>query len=284
VGVKPDAEDALLDTAATSSVGGLRDECAKAKAEADPDQAATERRIHARRSLRRYRDLEGAEHLHAVGTKRDMARLDQALKPILDELFEKARKDGVREPFEAYLFDALVALADRTGASTGGEVRARYLTILRVDLEALLRGSIDKDETSEIVGLGPIPVSTARGLLGESILKLVITRGEDVVNVTHLGRGPNVAQKIALLWQQPVCSREGCGRKARLQYDHRDEWRDVHCTELTNLDPLCAPDHHLKTHQGWALIDGTGTRPMVPPHHPDHPRSRAGPQQQSAAC
>ncbi|MEY2435976.1 MAG: hypothetical protein QOF97_812, partial [Acidimicrobiaceae bacterium] len=28
MGVKPDAEDALLDKAATSSVGGLRDECA----------------------------------------------------------------------------------------------------------------------------------------------------------------------------------------------------------------------------------------------------------------
>ena len=36
-----------------------------------------------------------------------------------------------------------------------------------------------------------------------------ITRGRDVATVVHLGRGPNAAQKIALLWSQPLCSREG---------------------------------------------------------------------------
>jgi hypothetical protein len=275
IDVNPAAEDKLLNTAATSSVGGLRDHCAKAKAQADPDPALTEKRIHFRRSLRRWRDSEGAEHLHATGTKKDMARIDQALQPLLDEIFEKARQAGVREPLDNYLFDALVALADRSTTTQGGGVRARYLAVLRIDLEALLRDSISGDETCEIAGLGPIPVSTARALLGESILKLVITKGTDVIHVTHLGRGPNTAQKIALLWQQPLCSREGCGRRARLQYDHRDEWRTVHRTELPNLDPLCGPDHHLKTHQDWALMDGTGTRPMVPPHHPDHPRNQS---------
>ena len=51
----------------------------------------------------------------------------------------------------------------------------------------------------EITGVGPIAVSVARSLLGESVLKLVITRGVDVLNVTHLGRGPTVAQRIAAL-------------------------------------------------------------------------------------
>ena len=55
-------------------------------------------------------------------------------------------------------------------------------------------------DPSQIAGLGPIPVSTARELLGESILKLVITKGVDVVNVVHLGRAPTAAQRVALLW------------------------------------------------------------------------------------
>ena len=131
------------------------------------------------------------------------------------------------------------------------------------------------EETCEIAGLGPIPVSVARDLLGESVLKLVITKGASVVNVTHLGRGANIAQKIALLWQMPACTREGCPRRARLQNDHRVPWADVHQTDVANLDPLCKPDHDLKTHQGWALLNGTGKRPMVPPHHPDHPRNVA---------
>jgi hypothetical protein len=46
-------------------------------------------------------------------------------------------------------------------------------------------------------------------MLGESILELVLTKGVDVVNVTHLGRGPNIAQKIALLWQQPALQSRG---------------------------------------------------------------------------
>jgi len=111
-------------------------------------------------------------------------------------------------------------------------------------------------------------------MLGESIVKLVITKGVDVVNVTHLGRGPTVAQKVALVWQQPVCTREGCGHTARLEYDHKDgfEYHKTKHTRLDETEPLCDPDHDLKTFHGWALIEGTGTRPMVPPDDPRHPR------------
>ena len=33
-------------------------------------------------------------------------------------------------------------------------------------------------------------------MLTESVVKLVLTSGVDVRNVTHLGRGPSTAQKI----------------------------------------------------------------------------------------
>jgi hypothetical protein len=59
-----------------------------------------------------------------------------------------------------------------------------------------------------------------------------------------------------------------------LEVDHRDPWADVHRTELHNLDPLCHPDHDLKTLEGWALVEGTGSRPMVPPTDPRHPKNR----------
>ena len=88
--VNPDAEDDLLADADTNSLGGLRDNCSKKKAEKQ-DLEQIEKGIHARRSLRRYRDRDGAEHLHAVGTRRDMSRIDQALKPIIDDIFNQAR-------------------------------------------------------------------------------------------------------------------------------------------------------------------------------------------------
>jgi hypothetical protein len=216
-----------------------------------------------------------------MGTKRDMAVVDQALKHLVDERFAEARRQGAREPLEAYTFDALVRMALHylDGPVTTPKQRdpIRHLAILRVDLPALVGGVVETGETREIAGLGPVSVAAARAMLGESVLKLVLTSGVDVRNVTHLGRGPNTAQKIALLWEQPVCTREGRGRRARLEYDHIDgyEYRRTRHTRVDELTPLCDRDHDLKTYDGWALVEGTGVRPMVPPddpRHPEHPK------------
>jgi hypothetical protein len=182
----PGAESRLVEAAGSASLSELRDQCAKAKAAADPDPAETERRIHRNRRLRRYRDAEGAEHLHATGTKEDMAKVDQALKPLLDDIFAAKRAEGAREPLEAYLFDAFVRLAEGAQpdiTDRAGRPKIRYLGLLRVDWEALIRGSSEAEEVCEIAGLGPISVETARRLLSEAILKLVITKGDDVMHV-----------------------------------------------------------------------------------------------------
>ena len=283
VAADPSAEASLLSCASTGSLGELRDRCAQTKA-AVTDLAEQEHRIHARRSLRRYTDRDGAEHLHAVGTKCDLARIDRALKPYLDRRFKAARADGVREPLEAYTFDALVDMCTDSadGPAADNEKQRspiRNLTVVRVDLEALTRGHPTSGETCEIAGLGPVSIQAAREMLGESILKLVITRGVDVLNVTHLGRGPNTAQKIALLWQSRACTREGCPRTGRLEYDHKYgfEYAKTKHTRIDETEPLCDPDHDLKTYHGWALVDGTGKRPMVPPDDPRHPRFKEQP-------
>jgi hypothetical protein len=147
----------------------------------------------------------------------------------------------------------------------------RYLALLRVDAAALRRGRVDGQELCEIAGVGPVPVSVARDLLGEAIVKLVITNGVDVANVTHLGRGPTTAQKIALMWTNPTCIAEGCHRR-RIEYDHRKPWAQTRHTRLDELDPLCDYHHDLKTRLGWALVPGTGKRAFVPPDDPRHPR------------
>jgi hypothetical protein len=152
----------------------------------------------------------------------------------------------------------------------------RFLALLRVDVETLRRGRVAGDQLCEIKGVGPVPVPVAAGLLGQSVLQLVITRGVDVLNVTHLGRGPTAAQKIALAWTSPGCTVEGCWR-TRVEHDHRQPWADTRHTRLDELDPLCEFHHDLKTRHGWALIAGSGKRPMVPPGDPRHPKHRADP-------
>ena len=152
----------------------------------------------------------------------------------------------------------------------------RFLALLRVDVETLRRGRVAGDELCEIRGVGPVPVPVAAGLLGRSVLQLVITRGVDVCNVTHLGRGPTAAQKIALAWASPGCTVQGCWR-IRVEHDHRQPWAQTRHTRLDELDPLCEFHHDLKTRHGWALVAGTGKRPMVPPDDPRHPQHRGDP-------
>ena len=149
--------------------------------------------------------------------------------------------------------------------------------IIRADLEALKRGSIEGDEVCEIAGYGPVPVSVLHEWLPEASIAIVFTKGVDVANVTHLGRSVTVAQQVALWWQSPTCTRLGCNRTFRLENDHREDWAQTHHTRLDETDPVCGHDHDLKTYKGWAFVEGTGKRDMVAPHDPRHPKNQPRP-------
>ena len=275
--VNPAAETDLLGQAATGNLQDLRHAAGRAKAAADPDPAATHARIHRDRRLSRFTDSEGGYNLVARGTADQGAVINAALDPIIDEMFERNRQAGIREGRDTYAFDALVELTRRIGgAKPGKNPNPRFLGLIRADIEALRRGQVEGDELCEITGVGPIPVDVAKGLLGESTLKLVITRGVDVVNVTSLGRGPTAAMKVALAWTSPTCVVKGCSRTA-LQTDHRIDWAITHHTRLDELEHMCHHDHALKTHHGWSLVHGTGNRDFVPPDHPLHPNNAPPP-------
>ena len=153
---------------------------------------------------------------------------------------------------------------------------AKYLGLIRADLEALQRGHVEGDELCEITGIGPIPVARAKELLTDSVLNLVITKGTDVLNVTNLHRKANAAHRAALMWESPHCRVEGCARM-RTEIDHRTGWPITKTTRLDDLDPLCDHHHDLKTNENWALVEGTGRRPFVPPDDLRHPGNRQPP-------
>jgi hypothetical protein len=147
--------------------------------------------------------------------------------------------------------------------------------IVRIDYDALVRGQVEGGEVCEIAGLGPVPVSVVRHWADhDAFLAAVITRGTDVATVAHLGRRFTAQQRTALQWANPTCARQGCNRTIRLEYDHRNDWATTLRSLASDADRLCGPDHALKTHHGWALVTGTGTRPLVPPHDPRHPTNQ----------
>ena len=288
----PEAERHLISKAQRANHQELRDEAQKAKAAADHDADARHRRIHSERRLSRHTDLEGAWNMHGKGTVVDGSIISSEIDRLTDEIFSSAGTAGIRECRDAYAFDALTEMARRSaglrhdqprrGEVDGTKKRRlaspQHLALLRLDIEALWRGHVEGDELCEISGLGPIPVAAAKALLGDAVLKLVITRGVDVLNITSLTRGPTQAMHYARLWMSPACTVEGC-TNTRVEHDHRwgAEYKDTRHTRLDELDGLCHHHHDLHTRLGWALAHGTGKRPMVGPEDPTHPANAPPP-------
>ncbi len=274
----PDAEARLLEQSRTASLGELRDECARTKANAS-DLEERRRRIHERRYLRTWADAEGAGNLHLRDNPEVVAGIMATLEPIRDGLFEAARKEGRREPLKAYAADALADLARRADHPGSGKQVRRTKILARVDLSALLRGYPVGDETCELAGYGPVAVSAIRDLIDteDPFLAAVVTKGKEVVGVAHLGRRANANQQTSLEWLYPTCAAEGCNSVAFLETDHREDWATTHMTVFELLDRFCPHHHDLKTNDGWGLVEGRGKRAFVSPDDPRHPRNAHGP-------
>lgn len=278
------AED-LVAKARHASHNELRDECERVRAAGDGGAEARRRRIHDERFLRRARHGDGSASLTLRDNPEVIASVMAAIVPARTRLFEAARRDGRRERPEALDADALVATV--TGAAGnkrgGGGGAGGAKVLVRVDFDTLLRGYSIDGEVCEIAGYGPVAVSAVRDLLAtdNAFLAAIVTKGQRVVGVAHLGRAPTAVQQSALEWKDPVCTRLGCPNASRLERDHRVDWATTKITLLDWLDRLCPSCHDLKTLHGWALVDGTGKREMVPPTDPRHPRHerrpRAGP-------
>ncbi|HET6919327.1 MAG TPA: hypothetical protein VFI46_07665, partial [Jiangellaceae bacterium] len=85
------------------------------------------RRLHAQRRLRRWTDAEGGWNLSARGTPQAGAAFNTAIDPIIDALFQDARRAGRREPVEAHGFDALIHLAEPPPADAAATHHRRQL-------------------------------------------------------------------------------------------------------------------------------------------------------------
>lgn len=265
------AEADLVERARSSSLAELREHCGRVKACARPDAEARRKAIHDQRFLRAWTDAEGAWNLRLRANPEVGAAVMAAIEAVRDRLFRQARAKGRREPTEAYAADALVELVTGAGAARTG---SRAKIIVRVDLPALLRAQVGPGEVCEIAGFGPIAASAVRDLLdtGDPFLAAVVTTGQKVVGVAHLGRRANAAQQTALEWLYPTCAAEGCSSLAWLENDHGLDWAASHLTVLDLLDRLCSHHHDLKSLDGWGLVAGHGKRAFVAPDDPRHPR------------
>jgi hypothetical protein len=269
----PGAEEALLgQVRAGASLPEIRDEAARIKAAAHPDPEARRKKIHDERFLRTFKDGDGGWNLRMRDNPEVGAQIMARLDEITDDIFAAAYRSGRREAREAYAADALLALA--TTESGGKRAPARAKIIFRVDWVAWLRGYPHKGEVMELVGYGPVAASAIdEAIAAGGFVAAVLTKGEQLTGVAHLGRPPTAKQQSALEWLYPTCAALGCPAVARLERDHRIDWADTKITMLDWLDLLCSHHHDLKTRKNWALVSGTGKRAFVPPDDPRHPNN-----------
>jgi hypothetical protein len=327
VAADPAKSRELIDRARRSSLPELNEEVAKIKASGG-DQEQRWRAVHAKRSLRRWTDREGALQAHLYGHPEDGARLWRMLDPIRRRLNLLRHRSGNPDgTLDALDYDALMTMATVAagndgelgladllelglfpqlktpaehqqragdpdlfsagpGPSPSSKPRRRMKKLagsplrvmIRVDLDALLRGVPLEGELCEMAGYGPVPVSVIEDLLATDNPFIIglLTKSQSLVGVYHHGRHPRAHQRSALDFLYPTCAVEGCSSKAGLQYDHREDFEKTRITAFDLLDRLCIHHHGKKTHEGWSLVKGRGKRAFVPPDHPDHPRSFRG--------
>jgi hypothetical protein len=127
----PDAGAELVERAASDGVTVREIEQDSARivhAASGETEASRAERIRRNRSFRVGSNGDGSSWFHGIGPTTDIARLEAALKPILDDIFQDSRQQGRREPVDAYTYDALMTLTDRgaiggrhAGTSGGGD-------------------------------------------------------------------------------------------------------------------------------------------------------------------
>jgi hypothetical protein len=124
----PDEARNLLDQASSLGLGELKRRCREIRSVAgsEADEIARHEKIRKTRFCRTWVDSEGAGHLEARMTTDALAILRSVLGEYERDVFEDARKAGIRETRQAYLADALVAMAqgalapDVAGAGAAG--------------------------------------------------------------------------------------------------------------------------------------------------------------------
>ena len=203
----PASTKGLLGAARSEDFSELKRRCGEVRAArtSAEDEAERLRRLHAKRRLRTWTEQDGTFRLDARLGPGAGARLLAAVRDEAGRVFKEARREGRREPQEAYLADALVELVTRRGE--GSPPHPRALAHIRVDLSALRRGSTGPGEVCEIAGVGPVSVATAVELLGDSIAKLLVTSGTDVHTICNLGRAVPAKLCHALSRAGPVLCR-----------------------------------------------------------------------------
>jgi uncharacterized protein DUF222/HNH endonuclease len=263
--VRPEAEGQLVEFARSNSLRLLREECRRVK---NSELAGSEeyKEVHRSRSLKTWTGRDGATCGSFRLTPDAGAAFLAAIEDGKAKHVRAARRDGRREPFEAYAADALVELVTESRGDAPAKTAPKSMVIVHVAYEAIVRGALAGGEVCEIRGVGPVPLDVARDMAADSILRVLVTKGGQPMVVTPGVRTIPRALRLLLEARDRTCVVPGCDITVGLQIDHRKPFAQLGPTDLENCGLLCKLHHDMKTYLGWVLAraaDGTWT--FTPP-------------------
>ena len=189
-----------------------------------------------------------------------------ALEPYEAQLFDENRRRGNHEHPDAVAFDAMFACtanAAERGPTATRDGRPMSVLHLFVSHDAYERGHTQPGEICEIQGGGPIPVSTARRLSSDAIVKALVVKGTDITRVVSLGRTIPAALATAKRAERRTCAIEGCEVERHLELDHNEPWAQGGPTSHENLDWLCHHHHDHKTRHDLRRLGPPGRQHLV---------------------
>ena len=262
----PDAQEQLVEAAGKLSLRSLREECLRVEAAAAVDEDDRYRQVHRRRKIRAWVDRHNVARLSATMTPDELARVMGEIDRRAGDIAESAIRGRWFESWEAHRVDALVEMAT---PDVPPPARPASMVHVMVDYEALMRGQTVTGERCEIPGIGPIPVTLARQMAEDCILKVLLTKGVDVMAVAHGGYTIPAHVRTAVHARDGKCIVPGCDGRRRVQVDHRNAFGRTRVTKLEDLALLCPFHHYLKTFCGYTYRGGPGTWEWIPPENRD---------------
>jgi len=262
----PGAEEQLVEAAGKLTLRSLQEECRRVKAAAAVDEDDRYRQVHQRRHIRAWVDRHNVARLSATMTPDELARVMGEIDRRCGDIVAGAIQGRWFESWEAHRVDALVEM---TLPDSDIPARPASMVHVVVDYDALMRGHTVPGERCEIPGIGPIPVTLARQMSEDCILKVLLTKGVDVMTVAHGGYTIPAHLRTALDVRDPKCIVPGCDGRRRLQKDHRNSFGRTQVTKLQDLAHLCPFHHYLKTFCGYTYRGGPGTWEWIPPENRD---------------
>jgi Domain of unknown function (DUF222) len=260
----------LLEAARRSSFRELDEKAANVRQAALSAQSQAEQRarVHRGRHLRYWHQDTGGVKGSFFFTDDAWGRCLSVLEPVAEKSFAAARQSGEHESREAYLADAFVTCCIRGGRGGNGGRSGRggnggadaedplppATVHVHIDAAALRRGRTQGDECCEIAGVGQVPVATARSLLGDAFVELLVRDGTDVLTITGKNRNIPARLHAAVTARDRHCRWPGCRGSVGLQIHHWGfDYRSGGKTHISNLVTLCKFHHDRCTYHGWRV-------------------------------